>query len=151
MATREDTRHYRATLNDLENIAGDPVIPGDVGSWCESVGDALKKVRTAWSPVLEMHEAAFRGILETNLEMGGQVERLKTGDSAASKTLAQIAASLTNACSSCHGGDTSEEPVGEMDSLRSDLLEWVAHARAHEKEVDHWLIEASLRDSGASD
>lgn len=151
MATREDIRHYRATLNDLENVADDPVIPGEVGSWCESVGEALAKVREAWNPVLEMHEATFRGILETSLDMGGQVERLKSGDETASRALADLAANLKRACSSCNGGDTSREPVGEMESLRSDLLEWIAHARAHEREVDHWLVEASLRDSGAAD
>ena len=151
MATREDTRRYRATLNDLENVADDPVIPGDVGSWCESVGEALDRVRHAWNPVLEMHEATFRGILETSLDMGGQVERLKSGDDYASRSLAEIATKLERACTSCHGGDTSKEPVGEMEMLRSDLLEWIAHARAHEREVDHWLVEASLRDSGAAD
>ena len=148
MATREDTRRYRTTLNDLENIAGDPVIPGDVSAWCDSVDTALERVRVAWNPVLETHASAFRGILETNLELGGQVERLKGDDTATSRTLARIAADLAGARTICGHGYTSEEPVGEMESLRSHLLEWVAHARAHEKEVDHWLIEASFRDSG---
>lgn len=151
MTSREDTRFYRTTLNELESAACDPVIPGDVGGWCDSVDGALTRVRTAWEPVLETHRSAFRGILEINLEMGGQVDRLREGDSAASRTLARVAANLAGAQHTCAECRTSEEPVGEMESLRSNLLSWVAHARAHEREVDHWLIEASLRDSGYSE
>ena len=151
MSSREDTRTYRTTLRELESVTCDPVIPGDVGGWCESVDGALKKVRTAWEPVLDTHRSAFRGILDINLELGGQVERLKESDSAASRTLAQVAAHLAEARRACMDCRTSEEPVTEMESLRSDLLSWVAHARAHEREVDHWLIEASLRDSGYSE
>ena len=37
-----------------------------------------------------------------------------------------------------------------MGQVRNELLSWIALARGHEKEVDRWLIEASMRDSGYS-
>ena len=151
MATREDARRYRRELSELENVAGDPVIPGEVAGWCDAVGAAIETVRKTRAQVLQLHESAFGAILETNLEMGGPVEQLQAGDRESTKELARIAAGLAGAREVAGRRGTSEEPVDDVTQLREDLIAWIGHARAHEKEVDHWLIEASLRDTGFAD
>ncbi|MHC4952257.1 MAG: hypothetical protein ACYTGZ_00080 [Planctomycetota bacterium] len=151
MIERDKTRLFRRRLRELELIAGDPVIPGEVGDWCETVGETLGRVRNAWAPVLGVHESAFRGILETNLEMGGLVERLRIGDTNSSRTLASLTQVIDHARRHCDPDITSEEPVDEIAAARSELLNWVAQARGHEQEVDRWLLESAMRDSGFSD
>jgi len=150
MIERDKTRLYRRRLRELEAIAGEPVIPGEVGDWCDSVEETLGRVRNAWAPVLGVHESAYNGILENNLEMGGQVDRLRAGDTDYSRMLAALTRSIESARQHCDPDRTSDEPVDDVGSFRSDLLSWIAHARGHEKEVDRWVIEASMRDSGYS-
>jgi len=151
MIERDKTRLYRRRLDELETDVGEPVIPGEVGEWCESVGKSLSDVRNAWAPVLGVHEVAYHGILDINVEMGGRVERLRADDTRASNRLAVLTRHLTHAKRICDPDHTSEEPVDDIEVLRTDLLTWVAVARGHEKEVDRWMVEASLRDSGFSD
>ena len=151
MIERDKTRLFRRRLRELELIAGEPVIPGEVGDWCESVGDTLGRVTNAWAPVLGVHESAFRGILETNLEMGGLVERLRTDDTNSTRNLAALTNQVDHARRHCDPDVSSEEPVNEMSGARTELLTWVAQARGHEKEVDRWLVESAMRDSGFSD
>ena len=98
-----------------------------------------------------MHEIAYHGILDTNVEMGGRVERLRLDDTHSSNRLAILTRHLEHARRVCDPDHTSEEPVDDIETIRSGLLTWVAHARGHEKEVDRWMVEASLRDSGFSD
>ena len=150
MIERDKTRLYRRRLRELEAIAGEPVIPGEVGDWCESVGENLGRVRNAWAPVLGVHEVAYDGILESNLEMGGQVERMRAGDTGFSRKLASLTRMIDRACKDCDPDHTSAEPFDEVGLFRDELLSWIAHARGHEKEVDRWVIEASMRDSGYS-
>jgi len=151
MASREDARRYRRELTELENVAGDPVTPGEVAGWCDSVGAAIETVQKTRAQVLQLHESAFGAILETNLEMGGPVEQLQAGDRESQAEVSRIADALAAARKVAGRRDSSEEPVDDVAQLREDLLAWIAHARGHEKEVDHWLIEASLRDTGFAD
>ncbi|MEM8886272.1 MAG: hypothetical protein AAGD14_19605 [Planctomycetota bacterium] len=148
---RRSLRKYHNRLRELEQVTGDPVVPGEVGEWCRGVERALGDVRESLEPVFSMHDKAFGAILESNLELGGKVERLKRDDGRTRDTLGEIAGELSSAQGGMRGGDTSEEPVEAMETLRTNLLTWVVLARAHEREVDHWLIESSLRDSGYSE
>jgi len=150
MSERDKTRRYRKQLRELEAIAGEPVIPGEVGDWCETVGETLGRVSNAWALVLGVHETAYSGILDINLEMGGQVERLRAGDTEFSHKLASLTRMIKHACRDCDTEHSSEEPFDEIGQVRNELLSWIALARGHEKEVDRWLIEASMRDSGYS-
>ena len=150
MIERDKTRLYRRRLRELEAVAGEPVIPGEVCDWCYSVEETLGRVRNAWAPVLGVHESAYSGILDTNLEMGGQVERLRADDTDYSRMLAALTRSIRHARHHCDPDHTSEEPVDDVGAFRCDLLNWIAQARGHEKEVDHWVIESSMRDSGYS-
>ena len=151
MSERDKTRLFRRRLRELELVAGEPVIPGEVGDWCESVEESLGRVGNAWAPVLGVHEVAYGGILETNLEMGGLVERLRAGDTDSTRNLATLVGTVHRACKCIDPVVTSEEPVCEIEDARTDLLTWVAQARGHEKEVDRWLVESAMRDSGFSD
>ena len=151
MSERDKTRLFRRRLRELELIAGEPVIPGEVGDWCESVGKTLGRVGNAWAPVLGVHELAYSGILDTNLEMGGLVERLRAGDTDSTRALATLATTVNRACKRIDPVVTSEEPVCEIEGARTDLLTWAAQARGHEKEVDRWLVESAMRDTGFSD
>ena len=101
--------------------------------------------------MLGVHESAFCGILETNLEMGGLVERLRSDDTNSTRVLATLTNQVDHARRHCDPYVTSAEPVGEMSGARTELLTWVAQARGHEKEVDRWLVESAMRDSGFSD
>jgi hypothetical protein len=150
MIERDKTRLYRRRLRELESLAGEPVIPGEVGEWCESVEETLGRVRNAWAPVLGIHESAYSDILENNLELGGQVERLRAGDTDYSRKLSSLTRVIHRAATSCDPDHTSEEPFDEVGLFRDELLTWIAHARGHEKVVDRWVVEASMRDSGNS-
>jgi len=151
MASREDTRRFKAALDELEQTAGEPIVPGEVAEWCDIVSRQIDDVRPLREAALDAHEASFSAILETNLEMGGRVESLRAGDAHAGTELARLATELGGAREHCRARRSSEEPVNAVEAIRDDLLGWIARTRAHEKEVDHWLVEASLRDTGFAD
>jgi hypothetical protein len=151
MVSREDTRRFKGALDELERAAGEPLVPGEVALWCESVTHGIEDTRKLRNAALDAHESSFAAILETNLEMGGRVDALRAGDAESTRELARIASEVAGSHDRCRARRSSEEPFDDVEQLRSDLLAWVAHARAHEKEVDHWLVEASLRDTGFAD
>jgi len=141
-----------SALAELEQEGTQPVVPGELASWCRDVGAKLAAMRDAWREASRRWREETERILEKDTALAARVDELRRKEAA-------LGDELDDASSRAKGllaGDledptASEESLGGAERLRKDLLAWIVGARALDAEVETWFLEADYRDRGVGD
>ena len=153
MGERPDSsRQLEEALSRWEQTVDDPTLPGETAAWCGEALAGLEHCEKAFASTLENHAAEYAQILKADIGLTPRVEELRQADSELRRKLDDLKRRLRR----CGGNEaraveTSEEPVEEASSLRQGVLDFIVHCRAHEAELQTWLLESFYRDRGAVD
>ena len=149
---REKDSLFESELKKFENEVGVPVVPGELRNWCSALNERLTPLIEAWKARRQSEKARIEEILRTDLELAHRAETLQQQRVELSDRLdrfqADIQRLLTQDTKDPQG---SWEPAETLKKLREDLLAWIVHCRAHDKEIDTWMLEAIQRDRGSVD
>jgi hypothetical protein len=139
-------------LHRLEREVEVPIVPGEFRSWQRNVRARLEPLHDVWQAERAARHSTLDGILENDLALAQRVKLLEEREAEVGRELERLQAELLNLRRQITEDPTSSwEPDDEANTLREELLEWIVQARALEKEVDTWFLEAIHRDRGDGD
>lgn len=148
---REKSRELDRCLRALERSALDPVIPGQVRSWCQQVAPAADEASPLVEARCEELDEAIENIEESDLALIPRAEGME-------ETMATL----------CHDWDDlgerlddqverevdlgdSDEPIDEVKELQDDILQWILRWRKLDAAVTGWRMESETRERGVVD
>ena len=143
---------FEQALAQWEKTVDVPTLAGEIEAWCQEALTELESVQAIFGRNLDGHEAEYSQILKADMGLAPRVEELRAQDGQLRRKLEDVRAMLRRYASrGSRPARTSEEPVAEAGALRESILDFIVHCRAHEAELQTWLVESFYRDRGEGD
>jgi hypothetical protein len=153
--TREKAREERmkAALENFENNAAAPIIPGEAVQWACEVEAALGELQPLWAQQVQRgHVSAMRQITREDPEMFRRIEQLQAEDQEITACVLDVQKRLRLLTSVTEKVDQDEKRVeAALAEFVSLALGLVVRMRKQEVAVRTWLMEAFNRDRGTVD
>ncbi len=140
------------TIRELEEAAIDPIVAGELSSWCHRVLPKLTEVHAIWQSEADERRAMHRDIETTDPESIHRSEELGEQEQTVEDQLLRICDRLGDLAHT----DDPDRPrgvaeatrMGDARTARAAILHWSVDARMLLADLAHRLTEALYRDRG---
>lgn len=132
-------------LEELEEAATAPCVPGEAEAWCRALAESVARVASLEEASVAEQEAVCRQILDEDPGFAHRVAQIRRRNARSRDALRRLRRRLTALTGRAARG---EEPAQELEELREEVVAWVAQRRARKAELEAWLLESVYRDEG---
>ena len=152
--SKESEHPLIQTLKEFETTLATPIVSGELIEWstnaaavCGRLGKILR------DDIPRQHGEVFARILQQDLTLASQIEKLKSSDTQlVDEQLDLVESSLQALTQSARSAKQDEAKLATASKEAVKLaMEFVVAVRAQETIIETWLIEAFSRDLGSGD
>lgn len=136
----------------LELEAGQPVLPGELREWCDTLLSSLGGVDMAWQRFCDEHQAILERVVRDDPALLPRAEKAMHSIAELDRgrgRLREESQALLDEDS--EHPTASAEPTDRVEDCRNRVLEWVVRFRAFRGQVRTLLAESVYRDRGVAD
>lgn len=150
---REQQEAFAAALDDFEECANTPVVPGEFRKWMQSLTQSFQRLlNRSERQRKQVHSEEFQEIAEEDPGLLQRVAQLREEDQAVAGGEMQLAKQLASLSKQAAAADWDEAALGDQRARLTDAArELVTRTRAQEVAVRTWLQEVFTRDRGTVD
>ena len=145
-------KELQRKLEDFEECAETPFVPGELESWLTAAGKAYDELRPQFQLQTDhIHAEEFAEIAEEDPELLSRVEEMRQEDQELKTLCNDIANRLKEFQRKVEKGASETDLKEDLEQFVSIGLDFVMRVRKQEVTVRTWLMEAFTRDRGTVD